>query len=625
LALAFLGWKFSQSPDVQTRSCNMAFVQPAPQNLRGPSLVHAADLQVTPPTLIGSSEPQATGYGYGLGCTILAVAAAGAQRARQRRTQHQQRPRLTALRAAAGVADNVVPLTGCTLQASLKMRCDTSGATYSIYWANENGKLVVAGSYVTEARKAALKSQGLEASFAEESEAYALDASADGPVATVYKSKQPLMIADVASSTMKRKDLAAKYGIGQVCFIPMEAGVMEFGTAAATWEKMPECPLIPKAALRQGFENLGASYGMFWAKDGDSFKVVADYVTDARRESLKVSRGDDETFCSKSRGMTIDANGNGPIATAAKTGEMVKITDTTAMKRAALAKEFGINRIHFFPTEAGVFEFGIPENACLSGPTLAASLKMRCDTSGAGYALYWMETDGKLVVAGDYVTPARAAAVAGMGKSASFAEESKKFTLDTTGDGPVATVIKTGEPLYIQDVAACDTMKRGSLAADWGIQSLCLVPVPGGVLEYGTSNEASTANWTCMEDARQAIMPKAELEKAFDSGATHAIFWWRKGDEFVVGASYVLPERVQALKAARGDDKSYTSESASVKIPAGGVGPVATAARSGKELTLQNPATDPNFKRASLAKEFNIGSCHFVPCKDGVLEYGKGC
>lgn len=298
--------------------------------------------------------------------------------------------------------------------------------------------------------------------------------------------------------------------------------------------------------------------------------------------------------------------------------------DTSTMKRAALAQEFGIKRVHFVPTEAGVLEFGIPESACLTGPALAASLKMRCDTSGAGYALYWQESDGKLVVAGDYVTPARAAALQAQGKTTSFAEASKDFTLDASGSGPVATVIKTGEPLYIQDLATCDTMKRNGVAVDYGIKSICLVPVAGGVLEYGTSDEASTADWTCMEDARQAIMPKAELEKAFDSGATHAIFWWRKGDEFVVGASFVLPERVRALKAARGDDKSYTSESGSVKIPADGTGPVASAARSGKEITLEDPATDSNFKRGSLAKEFNIGRCHFVPCKDGVLEYGTG-
>merc|ERR1719215_930684 len=135
-------------------------------------------------------------------------------------------------------------------------------------------------------------------------------------------------------------------------------------------------------------------------------------------------------------------------------------------------------------------------------------------------------------------------------------------------------------------------MKRGGVAADFGIQSICLVPVPGGVMEYGTSNEASTADWTCIEDARQAIMSKAELEKAFDLGATHAIFWWRKGDEFVVGASYVIPERLRALKAARGDDKSYTSESASVRISIDSAGPVATAARSGKEITLEDPSAE---------------------------------
>ena len=42
--------------------------------------------------------------------------------------------------------------------------------------------------------------------------------------------------------------------------------------------------------------------------------------------------------------------------------------------------------------------------------------------------------------------------------------------------------------------------------------------------EYGTLDGSCTADWTCLVDACQAIMPKAELEKAFDSGATHALF-----------------------------------------------------------------------------------------------------
>merc|ERR1719277_2959062 len=359
---------------------------------------------------------------------------------------------------------------------------------------------------------------------------------------------------------------------------------------------------------------------MFWSKEGNDFKVLADYVTDSRKRALKTLRGDDETFCTKSREMTIDADGDGPIATAFKTKKEVTIVDASTMKRAAIAKEFGIKRVHFIPTECGVLEYGTPSNTFLSSNALAASLKMRCDTSGAGYALYWKETEGKAVVAGDYVTPARKAALEAKGKTSSFAEASKEYTMEVSGDGPVATVLKTREPVYIQDVATCDTMKRGGLAVEYGIKSLCLVPVPGGVLEYGTSDGPCTADWTSMADARQAIMPKDELQKAFDNGATHVIFWRREGDHFVVGANYVIPTRVRALRAARGDDKTFASESAKRQIPVDSKGPVATAARSGMEITVEDPLSDPNFLRKDLAAEFNIQACHYVPCRDGVLE-----
>lgn len=119
-------------------------------------------------------------------------------------------------------------------------------------------------------------------------------------------------------------------------------------------------------------------------------------------------------------------------------------------------------------------------------------------------------------------------------------------------------------------------------------------------------------------------MPKEELQRAFDWGATHVIFWHQVGDAFEVGASYVVPERVSALKQARGDDKSYTSESWGIKLPADGDGPVATAARSGVTVKIDDPSKATNFKRSALATEFNVGNCHFVPCRDGVLEYGQG-
>merc|ERR1712048_1077893 len=390
------------------------------------------------------------------------------------------------------------------------------------------------------------------------------------------------------------------------------------------WPRTPEVPTMPKADLRKGFENLGASYAMFWQKQGNHFKVTADYVTDSRKRLLRETRGDDNTFCSQSRSIRIDAEGEGPIATAFRTGKEQTVTDTSILQRAELAEEFDINRLFFVPTEDGVLEFGAPAGTFLTGNSLAASLKMRCDTSGAGYALYWQNSGDKLAVSGCYVTPERKAVLESKGKKLSFAEASKEYTLDPEGTGPVATVLKTQEPFYIQDVATCNIMKRGDVARDYGIVSVCFVPVPGGVLEYGTSDGPCTATWTCMEDARKAIMPKEELQKAFDWGATHVIFWHQVGDEFVVGASYVVPERVAALKAARGDDKSYTSESHAVKLPANGDGPVATAAKSGVTVKIEDPSKAANFKRAALAAEFHVGNCHFVPCRDGVLEYGQG-
>ena len=101
------------------------------------------------------------------------------------------------------------------------MRCDTSGAGYAIYWANVNGKLVVAGDYVTDARKEKLKTKGFDKSFAEESESFALDVNGAGPVAECFNSGKPVFVKSIADSIMKRKDLAAQYGVEQCAFVPI--------------------------------------------------------------------------------------------------------------------------------------------------------------------------------------------------------------------------------------------------------------------------------------------------------------------------------------------------------------------------------------------------------------------
>jgi len=460
---------------------------------------------------------------------------------------------------------------------------------------------------------------------------FALPISGDGPVSMCLRTQSPVFIKDVQSSTLKRKDLAKKYGIGQIAFVPFEGGVLEYGTsngrATADWKELPECPTMPKTTMRKAFENLGASYCLFWERDGDEFVCIADFLTESRRKALAQVRGDGKSFASVSRGQRLNAKGDGPVALAARVGKEIVIDSKTmdgVMKRASLAREYGIKRLHFVPTNEGVFEYGTPNDAFLSGPLMEASLQMRCQTSGAGYAMYWKEVDEQLVIAGEYVTPERQETLKKLKKEISFAEASQQITLDAKADSPVAKVLQTRAPVFIQDVKTCTTMDRAGLAADYAIGSVCLVPVEGGVIEYGTSCSESTCtvDWESIEDAETAVMPRGEMKRAFENGATHVIFWRLVDGFYVCGADYVLPERLRALKG-RGIDSSYTSESEAMRFPADGPGPVATAARSGAEIVIENPDMNPAFKRAALAKKYGVGNIHFVPCKDGVLEYGS--
>ena len=59
-----------------------------------------------------------------------------------------------------------------------------------------------------------------------------------------------------------------------------------------------------------------------------------------------------------------------------------------------------------------------------------AMLMMRCETSGAGYALYWQKGADGLVVGGGYVSPARKAALEAQGKTGTFADACAGVVLD---------------------------------------------------------------------------------------------------------------------------------------------------------------------------------------------------
>ena len=251
--------------------------------------------------------------------------------------------------------------------------------------------------------------------------------------------------------------------------------------------------------------------------------------------------------------MRLAAGGDNLVAKAASSGTEVVLDNPSAsssFKRADLAKEFNVATVCCMPCACGgVLEYGLPKKVPLESlpkpsPAVAAMLKMRCETSGAGYALYWQKGADGLVVGGGYVSPARKAALEAQGKTGTFADACAGVVLDAGGDNPVATALKSGAPVCIEDVAGSDGFARKDTAAEYGIRSICFMPALDGVMEYGSGN----VGWA--EGSRNAATPMAELSTAFSAGASFAIFWKPEGEELVASADFVLPERAAALKVS---------------------------------------------------------------------------
>ena len=143
-----------------------------------------------------------------------------------------------------------------------------------------------------------------------------------------------------------------------------------------------------------------------------------------------------------------------------------------------------------------------------------------------------------------------------------------------------------------------------------------------GIIEYGTASE----RWACDQSLATAPMPMTQLANALSSGADFAIFWKVLGDRFVVGGDFVQPHRVARLRALRGDDKTFVTESRGFQLPVDGESMVSQAFHQGKEVKLQSAGDEKasGFKRADLAKEFNVDVVCCAPCAGGVLEYGMG-
>jgi len=349
---------------------------------------------------------------------------------------------------------------------------------------------------------------------------------------------------------------AAASGVKSICMVPFQAGVLEFGAASA-WAEMPAPPALPTAAMREAFEDLGAKYAMLWSEKGGEFSVAADYKIPERVAALRAKRGDDKSYITESRAMKFPAAGDAYVAAAARGGESLfcqKAATDEKLERRELAKEFSVSSINFVPVEGGVLECGIPTEAKLNGNTLAAALKMRCDTSGAGYSAYWTQEEGEYVIAGTYVTPACEAELRAAGRSGSFPEASQGLRLPAAGGSPVATVGSTLRPFFVPQASAEETMGRGALAADYGVESICMKATEGGVIEFGTAK--GSTSWAAMPDVPD--LPKAEMKKAFDDiGAVYMCFWQKQGETYFITGGFELPERRRALKGYRGDEETF--------------------------------------------------------------------
>ena len=392
------------------------------------------------------------------------------------------------------------------------------------------------------------------------------------------------------------------------------------------------------------FERLGACYCLFWSSDpsgGQTFEVIADYETESYRNALKNSRGDDVTFCSVSRGYKPDAAGNEPVATAARGGKKIYYADLkrARLRRSEHAREFGIQSMGLVPIKGGVLEYGIPENSRLSGHTLRALLKLSMEACGADYALCWSSTLGThLATTSSCVHPRfretlrerqLEAEFDTLWVNASLNARSSAGALCHRNLAPVSTCMQTGEPCLVADVGA-SFMKRGPLAARFGIASAAFLPAAGDVIQIGKVRSSHDGTgWEELPTLAHEI-PMGATSRAFDNWqASHVIMWGPtpRGDELVAVGSYEKPEHVQQIRQIKGtDDKlgnSYVTESLGIRLDRNGDGPVASALRSGREVHLDLVVDETSaYKRAALAEEFGIVNESMVPTATCVVEFG---
>jgi hypothetical protein len=100
------------------------------------------------------------------------------------------------------------------------------------------------------------------------------------------------------------------------------------------------------------------------------------------------------------------------------------------------------------------------------------------DTAGRAceYTIFWAPSGRQLRVLADCSRKKL---------QTSFSSESYGVHLETSSIDPVAEVFRTRKRMAVRDAPEAVGFRRSRLAADFGIKDVILVPMAGGVLEYG--------------------------------------------------------------------------------------------------------------------------------------------
>ena len=172
---------------------------------------------------------------------------------------------------------------------------------------------------------------------------------------------------------------------------------------------------------------------------------------------------------------------------------------------------------------------------------------------GACYCLFWSSDPSggqTFEVIADYETESyRNALKNSRGDDVTFCSVSRGYKPDAAGNGPVATAARGGKKIYYADLKRA-RLRRSEHAREFGIQSMGLVPIKGGVLEYGIPENSRLSGHTL-----RALL-KLSMEAC---GADYALCWSSTlGTHLATTSSCVHPRFRETLRKRQLERPSST-------------------------------------------------------------------